>query len=260
MKIRQGLITLTRIFSAAPLLLMVSVYPASTESSPNGGSIDPKTILSEMSAYLGNLDQFGFHAKITLERTVDKGERAKTQEAIDAWIERPNRLHAQLVGDQTHRELIYDATLITLVDWKENVFSRLVVPNTIDSMLDLISEEYGITWPLADFLYPNPAKVLLEQVEKSSFVGDERVGQFDCHRLDFEQPNVDWRIWIEAGAHPIPRKVVIEYKNLSDSPTFTGVMTDWIFEAPTNVNWTEVKGLEDLIPVDFIHIVKDRSK
>ena len=50
-----------------------------------------------------------------------------------------------------------------------------------------------------------------------------------CEHLAFSQNNIDWQVWIENGARPVPRKFVITYKDEPDSPEFTAIFSNWDF-------------------------------
>ena len=51
-----------------------------------------------------------------------------------------------------------------------------------------------------------------------------------CEHLAFSLENVDWQIWIEAGARPVPRKIVITYKDEENSPQYTAILSNWDFQ------------------------------
>ncbi len=51
-----------------------------------------------------------------------------------------------------------------------------------------------------------------------------------CEHLAFTQTNIDWQIWIEDGAKPVPRKFLITYKDEPGSPQFTALFSNWDFE------------------------------
>ena len=47
-----------------------------------------------------------------------------------------------------------------------------------------------------------------------------------CDQLAFRQANVDWQLWVEKGARPVPRKLVITTRHAVGDPQFQAVM-DW---------------------------------
>jgi len=53
------------------------------------------------------------------------------------------------------------------------------------------------------------------------------VGDTQCHHLLFEQENIDWQIWIDSGQPPLPRKLVITYKQEPGQPQYVATMDNW---------------------------------
>jgi len=45
--------------------------------------------------------------------------------------------------------------------------------------------------------------------------------------LAFTQKEIDWQIWIEEGPRPLPRKLLITYKNEPLSPQYTAILSGW---------------------------------
>ena len=50
------------------------------------------------------------------------------------------------------------------------------------------------------------------------------------HHFLFRGDHLDWQIWIEDGERPLPRKIVVTYKEL-EGPQQSIVLTDWDLEA-----------------------------
>ncbi len=48
-----------------------------------------------------------------------------------------------------------------------------------------------------------------------------------CHHLAFRQKAVDWQIWIDAGDEPVPRKLVITFKQQAEQPQYTALIHRW---------------------------------
>ncbi len=110
------------------------------------------------------------------------------------------------------------------INWKQ--FRRLV-PGRIDRMLDYMVEKYDLVVPMADLLAGKTYKSLLANVESGSYVGLHSVGETQCHHLLMEQENIDWQIWIDAAQPPLPRKLVITYKQEPGQPQYVATMDDW---------------------------------
>ncbi len=45
---------------------------------------------------------------------------------------------------------------------------------------------------------------------------------------------VDWQLWVEIGARPIPRKYVITSKSVTGAPQYTLRIKEWQSDAPAS--------------------------
>ena len=52
----------------------------------------------------------------------------------------------------------------------------------------------------------------MENVETGTYVGQPVVRGVPTHHLAFTQKNIDWQLWIEDGANPVPRIDVSKVK------------------------------------------------
>jgi hypothetical protein len=184
--------------------------------------------LKKMSDYLGGQTKFRFTAEVFADE-VDEPDAPKLQFARTVKIDvaRPDHLRASVEGDRIHRALWYDGKQVTVLDTKRNVYAVADVAPTIDGMLDDLAERYGVAAPLADLLFSDIYKTLSADIRTGRYVGLHKVGGKPCHHLAFTQRFVDWQIWIEDGAQPLPRKLVITYKDEPQVPQFVALLTEW---------------------------------
>jgi hypothetical protein len=78
----------------------------------------------------------------------------------------------------------------------------------------------------------------------------------ECEHLAFRNLDVDWQVWIEAGARPIPRKYVITSKAVTGGPQYTLQVKDWktdpatadafTFKPPAAAKKVDFKELADI--------------
>jgi hypothetical protein len=139
-------------------------------------------------------------------------------------LQRPDRLAGDATGDAIDRAFFYDGRTLSLYDRAQNVWTSGAVPPTIDGALDFVLEETGTIVPLADLLYADPYGRLMGSVQRGTYLGIHDVDGVPCHHLAFEQATVDWQLWIEAGAQPAPRKLVISYKTEDEVPQYAATI------------------------------------
>jgi len=190
---------------------------------------DADRILREASEYLQAAGEFTFRAEIAYDEVISTGEKIQYGGTVDVAVRRPDRLRVRMDGDERRMHLFYDGSTITVYNPNKDFYAVTEAPDRIDTAVDLIFDKFGITVPIADLVYADPYAVLTANVESVSVIGLHGCSGRRCHHLAFTQEGVDWQIWIEDGPQPVPRKLVINYKNQPGSPQYEARFTDWDF-------------------------------
>jgi len=146
----------------------------------------------------------------------------------------------------------YDGKTWSILFFEEERYSRAKVPPTLDDALDKMMDEYGVSLPMADFLYSEPFDVLTEDAAEGFYAGRALVGGVPCHHLVFRQETIDWQIWIADGSRPLPQRTVITYKDLPGAPQFTVRFSEWDLATPATDGLFIFTPSEDLERVDFM--------
>jgi len=184
-------------------------------------------ILREMSAYLSAAMAFTFHADVTYDNVVDDSQMVQYGGTAEVSVRRPDRLRAEYRGDERQSSVVFDGRTATIHDLAMNVYSVTEVPAGLDAAVDHVFDEYGFTVPIADFVYTDPYQALTGFVDSGFWVGLHSVDGTPCHHLAFSQETIDWQIWIDSGPRPLPRKLVITYKDEPGSPQYTARLSRW---------------------------------
>lgn len=221
---------------AAPLTSTPIPPPAAPTSMPAASApvtidnvnIDPLAVqyVQEMGDYLAARHALRFVAGVRFDE-VDGDETLEFSRRAVVTLLRPDKLHTASIGDNWNKEYWFDGKTMTLLDRGSDVYSQTEAPATVDAMLDHIAGAYGLTTPLADFLFSQPHAAMLSAVESGRYVGEHRVGDFLCHHVAFRQPSIDWQLWIDSSEQPLPRKLVITYKQQPGRPQYSVEFQDW---------------------------------
>ncbi|MCP4267751.1 MAG: DUF2092 domain-containing protein [Candidatus Brocadiaceae bacterium] len=259
MLIKQKPLFIPAVISAVLLLCMSTscsiisaeeTLPTETEEKP---AIDSRTdkLLKAMGDYLKSSKQFSFHANITFDDLTPSGQKIQHASSGDIAVHRPNRVYAEKQSDLGGKRFWYDGGNMTLMDTKLGVYATEPVPADIDSAMDHLAEKYGFSPPLVDFVYSDPYHTLIENVESGFYAGLHDVEGVRCHHLAFVQKSIDWQIWIEDGKQMVPRKFVITYKAIPESPQFSAVLSEWDLDAELpdalfDIDLTSTEGFEKI--------------
>ena len=185
--------------------------------------------LKRMGDYLGQAQFFSVSAEVWQDVQLASGQRVQAGRTIELQVRRPNRLRAEVRSTRRNRELVYDGNAITLFNRAQNFYGTVRASGSLDEAMDVAIERFGIAMPLEDFLRSDPHKDLLQNAVSGVDIGPVSVLGVPCEHLAFTQDNIDWQVWIETGARPVPRKFVITYKDEADSPQFAAIFSNWDF-------------------------------
>jgi hypothetical protein len=185
-----------------------------------------EAIMRSMSDLLGSSKGLSLRAQVIHDDALDSGVLVQRSATLELVIDRPAGIHAVLTEGAEQRKLWSDGKTATLFDVSSKIYSRTKVPGKIGPTLDFLMEKYGLSLPLADFLFEKPYEALMGHVGRAYYIGLVEVDGAMCHQLAFTQDSIDWQLWVEAGVRPVPRRLLIVYKRLPGSPRYLATVSD----------------------------------
>jgi hypothetical protein len=191
--------------------------------------VEPRAeaLVRAMSDRLTRLTAFTIEADEINDEVPEQSPRRQLANTRRVTVRRPDRMAGDASGDAVNRSFFYDGRTLTVYDKEQNVWTSGTVPPTIDEALDWIFDQTGTVIPLADFVYADSYARLMANVQRGVYLGLHEAAGVMCHHLSFEQANIDWQIWIDAGRDPLPRKLVIAYKAEDEVPQYSVTLRTW---------------------------------
>lgn len=212
---------------AAPADLPQAQAPPAVAMAPDAG-VDPEALqaLKRMSAYLGTLPAVGLTSNTSLDVVTDQGQRVQLDGVVNYKIKRPNAFVIDVNSDYKKRRFYYDGKQFTVYGPQVGYYATAAAPPTIQQTLAAIDEKYGIELPLEDlFRWNDPAENPARDLISGFPVGSTTIDGVPTDHYAFRQKDVDWEIWIQKGAQPLPKKVVIVDRTDPAHPTYTARLT-----------------------------------
>jgi hypothetical protein len=215
-------------FAACAVSTLVTLCATAAGDKP---AVDPQADewLKRMGDYLSQAPFFSVSAEVWQDTRLSSGQRAQAGRTIELQVRRPDRLRTEVHSTRRNHELIYDGSAVTLYNRVQNLFGSVNISGSLDEAMDVACEKFGITMPLEDFVRSDPHRDFLLKATSGTDIGPVSVLGTPCEHLAFTQTNIDWQVWIEDGARPVPRKFVITYKDEPDSPQYTAIFSNWDF-------------------------------
>jgi hypothetical protein len=228
--------------------------PAPAENPDVADLADPINLLENMSDYLSAQRHFTLTLTDTYEEVDESGEGSQISGVRTIYVQRPGKWAADSVSEQNHQRITYDGKTFTILDVTQNLYSRLTMDGTVDETMQTLADEYGISLPMQDILYKDIFERLSGSITSSRYLGEETVAGDKCDHLAFTGKDADFEIWIKQGDAPIPRMIVVNYKNTPGTARYTMIVTKWdtgsISDSTFKLELPKGASKIDLAPVD----------
>lgn len=207
------------ILAVGAAVVAASCTRAPETLTPEAARAKGDALLREMSKNLGGLQTFAYTADEVRE-DVTGGSRVEKRASRRVVMRRPNALTFTGKGDAVDLVAWYDGKHVTLVSNTDKVWARGPMPPTLDEALDFLSAEYAIQMPTADLLYSSPYDAVMTPDTTGGWVDVQTIDSRQCDHLAYQQPVVDWEIWLNQAGR-LPCRVKIVYKNEPGQPSVT---------------------------------------
>ena len=211
------------------IVALSMAVPAAAREPTERVGIEPKAdqVLHRMSDYVGSLQSFRVDSQAVDELVLKNGQKIEELSESHNEIERPNRLRSDRLGPVANVVFRYDGNEFSIYGKRTGMYATTSAPPDLDRAIDVARDRLGIYAPASDLLYSNPYAVLTEDVYAGSYIGLEPIDGVNCHHLAFRGKDVDWQVWVQEGAQPLPRRYVITSKNEPGQPEFTVNLSHW---------------------------------
>ena len=188
---------------------------------------DAKAILKSMADYVGSQQTIEFTFDSDIEVITPQLEKIQFTNSGEALLSRPNKLRAHRVGGYADVALYFDGATASIYAKHSNSYAQFPAVGTVDQLVEALRAGHGVALPGADFLLSNAYDVLVAEVMEAKHIGRGVIDGVECEHLAFRNFDTDWQLWVEVGAQPIPRKVVITSKTMNSAPQYTLRIKSW---------------------------------
>ncbi|WP_156390566.1 DUF2092 domain-containing protein [Caulobacter sp. Root487D2Y] len=218
-----------------PSLALAQTAPAASTApatAPGEGLVAPivepeaRQALERMSAYLGTLKTFEIRTQTSLDIVTETGQRVQIDGTAHYKVRKPDGFVIEVVTDLKKRTFFYDGEKFTVFSPEHEFYSTVEAPPTTLKVLDLLWDQYGLALPLEDLFRWNELKSRRpDELTGAFLVGPATIDGVLTNQYAFRQGDVDWSVWIEQGARPLPRKLMIVDRSQPEQPAYVARLT-----------------------------------
>jgi hypothetical protein len=200
---------------------------ARAADAPKKPAVDPDAIaaLRKMGAFLRTQESMEVQSETTTDDVLPSGQKVQFGGTVDLKARRPDRLSVNVTSDRKNERLFYDGKVFTVYQPTLGYFASFPAPPTLAALVDVLEQRYGVDLPLADLFRLGTDDKQLAAIKGATMVGWSTVKGAVCAHYAFHQSDVDWEIWIQDGAQPLPRKLVVTTTSEKIQPQHVSVMS-----------------------------------
>jgi hypothetical protein len=212
------------------MILMASVLVAQEpNSTPSASEQRAMAVLKNMSEYLARAERFSVTIRDGYDAVQQSGQKIEYGAVRKVTVSRPDRLRFEFErSDGAKALVIFNGKDITVYTPNKNVYATVSRPGTLDQAIKYALDDLKIQLPLAMMLLSTLPSELDNLVVSADYVETTTVTDVPCdHVAARTSRGVDFQVWVAQGSEPLPRRVVITYKNEPGQPQFWAELSNW---------------------------------
>jgi hypothetical protein len=244
--------SLTAALARGCSIAAVAALALAAQAQPTGIDPEAQRLLKASTDFLASQQRFSVDTRNTLEVVLKSGQKIEFNHTARMSVQRPNQLRAERSGDLVQQLFVYDGKTLTLYNPNDKAFAQVAAPDTLEAMLDFARTKLDIVAPASDLIDKNAYEVLMDGVTDGFVVGKAVIEGVRCDQLAFRAPQVDWQIWVQEGAQPLPRRLVITTRDLPNAPQFAVTMTKWNLKPTFDAQTFKFSPAAGATKVDFL--------
>jgi len=195
-------------------------------------SEEASQILARMTDFISEAPAFSLISDTGHEVTQKNGHVLEFGSHLTLSIQRPS----QGIGRFESRngdisDIVLDGTTLSIYGAIGDiyVYDATRQPGDIDSSLEFLANQTGVPRQLRDFFSKDLTASLGSAVVSGYYVGVSKIAGVMCDHLALRGDEADVQVWIARGDEPVPRRIVITYRELEGQPQFWVQFIEWDF-------------------------------
>jgi hypothetical protein len=187
------------------------------------------TILKNMSQYLAQAEHFSVTIRDGYDAVQQSGQKIEFGEVRKVTVSRPDRLRIEVERSDGEKGLvIFNGQDLTVYTANKNVYATVTRQGTLDQAIKYAVDDLKIRVPLAIMLLSTLPSELDSLVVSADYVETTTIADVPCDHLAVRtSKGVDFQVWVAQGSEPLPRRIVITYKDETGQPQFWADLSNW---------------------------------
>jgi hypothetical protein len=216
-------------------LLLASSAPVATSRAEDGvttsgaSQVDPRAmeVVQRMAERIVAAERIRLGGEVAWDVVQSDGQTLEFGATREVVLQRPDHLRVDIdLREGGRRRLLYDGKQIVFEDLEHNVYASDPRTGPVDEMVEFVSDRFGIPVALSEFLSPDLSKLLGENLESASHIGESTIDGVRCDHVALRNGVGGMQLWV-ARDDSLPRRITITYEHEEGRPQFRARLTGW---------------------------------
>ena len=218
---------LARLRAFALAACCVATVPVSAQVD-NGPAIEPEAMaaLARMGRFLQTLQSFRVKGDASAEEVLGQNLKVQHDTVSSMEVTRPDHVRAEQTSDRRHRLVVYDGKTFSLYSKSSGYYTQVPVTATVYELANKLEADYPVQLPLLDLFAWADDKARPPEIKMARVVGFATIRGVACDQYVYRQDGRDWQIWLQRGAQPLPRRLVVTLTGQEAKPQYSADY-DW---------------------------------
>jgi hypothetical protein len=202
---------LVALYGAPPVLAQAPTSGSDEPSQDAQSEMQPQAVdaLNRLGGYLRSLKRFRIVADSVTDAVLTTGQNVGFLHRTEMSVQRPDKLAVIITGSRAPKGLIYDGRTAVIFNDTHGYYSKVPAPPTIRQLITDADQKYGVQLPLVDLFYWGTQSDDEKALTSALFIGLDKVQGKWCNHYAYQQPGLDWELWIQTGPRPLPCRFVV---------------------------------------------------
>lgn len=222
-----------RIIISATLFLasVLAAVPLPAAEAPAAGVTAPNPAMEQvmrMANFLAQLKEFSFTLQTGYDVVQESGQKIEFGEHRKLTIVRPERFRSEVErSDGESSMTVFDGKTVTVFSPKLKMYASSELQGDIDAAIRHFVGDLKMRMPLAMLLVTTLPKELEQRMLGADIVETSALQGTPCVHVAGRGETVDLQVWVPTTGDPLPRRIVLTYKNEEGQPQFWANFSDW---------------------------------
>jgi hypothetical protein len=183
----------------------------------------------------------------------ESGQKIEFGETRKVTLARPDRFRVDVErSDGELSTAVFDGKAVTAYNARQKMYAMSEVQGDIDAAVRHFVRDLKMRLPLAMLF----VTVLPQELKKRALGGDvvetTSVQGTPCVHVAARGETVDLQVWLPTTGDPLPRRIILTYKNEAGQPQYWANFSDWNLAPNPPASLFSVEVPKDASRIEFL--------